>query len=87
MFTFQVKDMTCGHCVRSITEAVTGIDHDAKVDIDLQRQMVAVQSEATLDEVSQAIQEAGYSPTVVNEAARLSSDAPASRRQGGCCCR
>ena len=80
MFTLQVKDMTCGHCVRSITEAVTGIDHDAKVDIDLQKQLVAVQSRATLDAVSRAIQEAGYSPTVVDEAARSSPDAPSSKR-------
>ncbi|MEY3674478.1 MAG: hypothetical protein RJB47_1186, partial [Pseudomonadota bacterium] len=31
MLTFEVNDMTCGHCVSSITKAVVAVDHEAKV--------------------------------------------------------
>jgi copper chaperone len=29
--TFQVKGMTCGHCVRAVTEAVKSVDQQADV--------------------------------------------------------
>jgi len=35
MITFEVNDMTCGHCVSSITRAVKALDPAAKVQIDL----------------------------------------------------
>ena len=35
MISFQVNDMTCGHCVATITKAVRSVDHGAKVEIDL----------------------------------------------------
>ena len=34
MTTFEVKDMTCGHCVSTITKAVKALDQGAKVQID-----------------------------------------------------
>jgi copper chaperone len=86
MFRFQVNDMTCGHCVRSITEAVEVLDHEAKVDIDLASRLVTVQSRAAAGDVSRAIQEAGYNPTVVEEPSSVAQGAAASKRQvGGCC--
>ena len=35
MITFQVDDMTCGHCVSMITKAVRDADKKATVNIDL----------------------------------------------------
>ena len=35
MLTFEVKDMTCGHCVGAITKAVEAADPGARVQIDL----------------------------------------------------
>ena len=40
MQAFRVDDMTCGHCVSTITRAIRGADRDAKVTIDLARHLV-----------------------------------------------
>lgn len=83
MFAYQVNDMTCGHCVIAITKAVQALDVGAKVDADLNRHMVFVEStSATGSAISQAIRGAGYEPITVN----ASNDQPAGARAGGCCC-
>jgi copper chaperone len=63
MLTFQVNDMSCGHCVRAIKEAVRELDADASVDVDLGRHLVRVQSDR-LDapRVRAALLRAGYTP-------------------------
>ena len=33
--SFQVQGMTCGHCVRAVTEAVKSVDPQAEVKVDL----------------------------------------------------
>ncbi|NUZ08523.1 heavy-metal-associated domain-containing protein [Piscinibacter koreensis] len=38
MIAFQVNDMTCGHCVSTITKAVRAVDKQASVSIDLANQ-------------------------------------------------
>lgn len=66
MISFEVKDMTCGHCAGLITKALKDLDRAASVSIDLERHLVSVEpGEATFDEVREAIVEAGYSPTPV----------------------
>jgi len=66
MLTFRVDDMSCGHCVRAIKQAVRALDAEAKVDVDLSRHLVRVHDSA-LDApgVRQALQRAGYSPVDV----------------------
>lgn len=59
---FEVKDMTCGHCVRAITEAVAVVAPGAEVTADTQTHRVSIKTEAAADVVEQAIREAGYSP-------------------------
>ena len=66
MIAFEVNDMTCGHCVRAITEAVHCADNGARVQVDLaahrvQIEPVAAQASALLH----AIQQAGYTPTLL----------------------
>lgn len=63
MFAFEVKDMTCGHCVSTITKALKDTDAQATVKIDLPTHRVEVTS-ATADamEIGEAIAEAGYTP-------------------------
>ena len=63
MLTFQVDDMTCGHCVRAIKDAVRTLDAGAAIDVDLGRKLVRVQSD-TLDAqaVREALVQAGYTP-------------------------
>jgi copper chaperone len=62
MITFQVNDMTCGHCVASVTKAVKGLDAAAQVDIDLPTHRVTVDSGQAAEKVADAIREAGYTP-------------------------
>ena len=45
MIAFEVKDMTCGHCVSTITKALKATDKDAKVQIDLATHHVRVEPE------------------------------------------
>lgn len=63
MIRFEVPDMSCGHCVSAITQALKAADPDAKVQIDLERHLVQVEP-GTLgaDALGEAIQGAGYTP-------------------------
>lgn len=60
MITFQVPGMTCGHCARTITNALQDIDPAAQVNIDLVSKRVAVTSTASPEKLRTAIQDAGY---------------------------
>ena len=46
MIEFEVQALSCGHCVRAVTEAVQEVDPSARVDVDLERKKVSVQSAA-----------------------------------------
>ena len=86
MTTFVVKDMTCGHCVSTITKAVKDVDQGAKVQIDLATHRVTIDAtEADEAELSAAIKQAGYTPVTV-EAAVERVAAKAAPLRGGCCC-
>ena len=66
MITFDVQDMTCGHCVSTITKALKGADKDATVRIDLATHRVEVEpGDADAAELVDAIREAGYTPVPV----------------------
>jgi len=63
MITFEVKDMSCGHCVSAITKAVRAVDNAATVQIDLPSHRVQIDStQANADELRDAILAAGYTP-------------------------
>lgn len=64
MITFRVEDMTCGHCVATVTKAVKALDGAAHVDIDLPAHAVRVESAQPAAAVEAAIREAGYTPVV-----------------------
>ena len=81
MLRYQVDDMTCGHCVQTITRAVKGVDAGADVRVDLATKSVDVTSQAQADAIAEAIREAGYTP--VAEAANASA-APARSCCGHC---
>lgn len=86
MIAFQVDDMTCGHCVSTITKALKWTDKDAKVQIDLATHRIEVEpSTANLAELSDAIKDAGYTPVTLNNAPESASKEAAPKR-GGCCC-
>jgi copper chaperone len=63
MYELQVEGMTCAGCVRSVTKSVQAVDADAKVDVDLASKKVRIDSRASLDSVTSAIDDAGYDVT------------------------
>ena len=60
--TYTVTGMTCGHCVKSVTEEVGKIDGVTRVDVDLASGRVTVESDAPVDDsaFAAAVDEAGY---------------------------
>jgi copper chaperone len=64
MQVFNVQGMSCGHCVRAITQALQARDSTASVRIDLAAKEVGVESALTTDQVIAAINEEGYDATV-----------------------
>jgi copper chaperone len=60
--SYQVKGMTCGHCVSSVKAEVGEIDGVTGVDVDLPTGTVTVNSAGPLEDrrVREAVDEAGY---------------------------
>jgi len=82
MLTFQVNDMSCGHCVRAIKGAVRELDAGASVDVDLGRHLVRVQSDYLgAPQVHAALARAGYCP---DEGALTQASSPACADCCGC---
>ena len=66
MIAFEVKDMTCGHCVSTVTKAVNEVDRSARVQIDLAAHRVEIESGSVdAKALGEAIREAGYTPVVL----------------------
>lgn len=80
MTELSVRNMTCGHCVNTVTRAIQSVDKSAAVQVDLQTGRVSVESTAAADDLLKAVNEAGYPATQ----SKLLSPAPA--RKSGCCC-
>ena len=84
MVTFQVNDMTCGHCVGTITKAVKAVDAKAQINIDLAKHLVEIESTgADATQLGAAINSAGYTPVPV--AGAVASPGRSATRGGSCC--
>ena len=59
---YEVKGMTCGHCVGSVTQELSALPGVKAVDVVLETGKVTVKSETALTEnaVREAVDEAGY---------------------------
>jgi copper ion binding protein len=59
---FEVKGMTCGHCVTAVSDEMSRLDGVETVEVDLGTGQVTVTSTAPLSavEVAAAVDEAGY---------------------------
>ena len=65
MIAFEVNDMTCGHCIKAITDAVKAADSRAEVHIDLARHRVEIEpASADAAALASVIREAGYTPVL-----------------------
>ncbi len=60
MQILKVSGMSCGHCVRAITQAVQALDDAAEVQIDLAAAEVRVASRLTPQQLLQAVRDEGY---------------------------
>lgn len=82
MVTFEVNDMTCGHCASTITRAVRSVDQQAKVQVDLAAHRVQIEpTAADPQQLGDAIAQAGYTPVPVQAATVV----PKPAKAGGCC--
>ncbi|MFJ4134474.1 heavy-metal-associated domain-containing protein [Pseudomonas cyclaminis] len=61
MQVFSVEGMTCGHCVKAVTQAVQSQDPAASVKVDLGAKEVGVESRLSAEKVISLITEEGYS--------------------------
>lgn len=69
ILAFAVEDMTCGHCVRTITTAVETAFPDAKVNADIAAHRVTVAGRVDARTVADLIAAEGYTPVVLETAA------------------
>lgn len=60
--TITVPDMTCGHCEQSIKEALSSVDPNSTVEVDLAAQVVRTNIPA--GDALAAIVDAGYTPSI-----------------------
>lgn len=65
MIEIKVPDMTCGHCVSTITKAVQALDTSARVDVLLAERRVRVEGKASREALTHCIAEAGFTPQAV----------------------
>ncbi|MFN4143617.1 heavy-metal-associated domain-containing protein [Aestuariivirga sp.] len=61
MITLTVPDMTCGHCVSTLTKAIKSIDPTADVKADLASKTLRIETTAPAPRIARALDEAGYS--------------------------
>jgi copper chaperone len=81
MVTFEVNDMTCGHCVSTIMKALKATDHEAKIEIDLPTHRVRVEPvTAGAADLAAAIKDAGYTAVTFQ-----SSTAATTVAKSACC--
>jgi copper chaperone len=65
MITLEIKGMTCGHCVRAVTEALQGVPGVGKVlEVDLQSGKALIEGTADPAALVKAVEEEGYKAKV-----------------------
>ena len=60
--TKTIEGMSCGNCVRHVTEAIQGVPGVKSVDVSLEGKSAAIQFDWQIDEVAlrKAVEDAGY---------------------------
>lgn len=87
MIAFEVKDMTCGHCVGAITKALHAADRDAQVRIDLGSHRVDIEpAKADATVLIDAIRQAGFTPVALETGQSEDRVSGAPIQRSGCCC-
>lgn len=69
MLRFQVPNMTCGGCAKSVTKALQSVDPHARIETDPSIHEVRVESTADESSLRAVLAEAGYPAEQHSEAA------------------
>jgi copper chaperone len=89
MTTYRIDDMTCGHCVGTITRALQALDPAMEVQVDLATHRVEIGATAVpAARLAAAINDAGYTPLELQKAGGIVIAAKSARSGccGGCAC-
>lgn len=60
MIELTLNDMTCGHCVKTVTQTVQQVDPQARLEIDLPAHKVRIESGRPAEDFTKALEEEGY---------------------------
>ena len=60
MIEMTLPTMTCGHCVKTVTQTVQRVDARARLEIELAQHRVRIESTHAENEFKTALAEAGY---------------------------
>jgi len=64
MYEYDIPDMSCGHCVATVTKAIKSADPDAVAEVDLTRRTATVSSKLDAQAIVAALDDAGYPATL-----------------------
>jgi copper chaperone len=67
MSTFTVSGMNCGHCTKTITQAILTSDKTAQIETDIPSKTVKVSSTLDSNKIKDIIIESGYEVTSIKE--------------------
>jgi copper chaperone len=62
MLELKIPDMTCSHCVATVSKTLKALDADATVHVNFETKSVRIASAATDAAITLALTEAGYPP-------------------------
>jgi copper chaperone len=65
MYEFDIPDMSCGHCVSTVTKAIKTADPAAVATVDLTKRKAKVETKADPNAIGAALDDAGYPATFV----------------------
>ncbi len=83
----QVQGMSCGSCVKQVTQALRTLNGVREVTVDLQSGRVRVNGDPDSNALLAVLQEAGY-PAHISEGAQSEKKTAGCGAKGsGCCCR
>ncbi|MBN9491057.1 MULTISPECIES: heavy-metal-associated domain-containing protein [Pannonibacter] len=60
MYQFNIPNMTCGGCAKSVTKALQSVDAGARIETDPAKREVRVETSATEADLREVLAEAGY---------------------------
>jgi copper chaperone len=63
MIELTLPTMTCGHCVKTVTQTVKQVNAAAHVEVDLAQQRVRIESALAAEAFKKALAEEGYAAT------------------------